>query len=100
MWNHAICSGYVHVSDSNIRALGNGAREEEAMKTVLMGLAGLGMLVISAASVNASPLSTGTNLATPDTGASTFVEQVRHRSWHRRHHRWHRHHHHHHRRWR
>ena len=72
------------------------------MKTVLMGLAGLGMLVIGAASANASPLATGTNLATPDTGASSIVEQARysHRSYHR-HHRSHRsYHHRHHRRWR
>ncbi|MDF2119555.1 hypothetical protein PY365_28740 [Roseiarcaceae bacterium H3SJ34-1] len=70
------------------------------MKTVLMGLAGLGMLVFGAGA-NASPLSTGTNLAAPDTGASGFVEQVRwhHRSYHR-HYRSHRHYYRHHRRWR
>jgi hypothetical protein len=75
-------------------------REEEAMKTVLMGLAGLGMLVFGAGA-NASPLATGTNLATPDTGVSGFVEQVRwhHRGYHR-HYRSHRYHYRHHRRWR
>lgn len=72
------------------------------MKTVLMGLAGLGMLVIGAASANASPLATGTTLATPDTGASSIVEQARYSYHHRRHHRSHRNYHHrrHHRHWR
>jgi hypothetical protein len=52
------------------------------MKKVLMGLAGLGMLVFGAGA-NASPLSTGTNLATPDSGVSSMVDQVRHRYGHR-----------------
>jgi hypothetical protein len=44
------------------------------MKTVLMGLAGLGMLVFGAGA-NASPLATGTNLATPDIGASNIGQR-------------------------
>jgi hypothetical protein len=67
------------------------------MKTVLMGLAGLGMLVFGAAGANASPLATGTNLTTPEVGTTGFIEQAR---WHhRRYHRWHRGYRHH-RRWR
>jgi hypothetical protein len=52
------------------------------MKKILMGLAGLGLLAMGAGA-NASPLSTGTNLATPDSGVSEMVDQVRHRYGHR-----------------
>jgi len=65
------------------------------MRRILMGLAGLGMLAMGA-SANASPLSTGTNLATPSTGASEMIDHVQYRSdWRgpRRHHGWHRGHH-------
>jgi hypothetical protein len=59
------------------------------MRKVLMGLAGLGLLVFGA-SANASPLSTGTNMATPATGASELVDQVQYREWRgpRRHYGW------------
>ena len=60
------------------------------MRKVLFGLVGLGLLVFGA-SANASPLSTGTNLATPATGASELVDHVQYRNhWrgHGRHHGW------------
>lgn len=53
------------------------------MRKILMGLAGLGMLVIGAGA-NASPLSTGTNLATPETGVTEMIDHIQYGYGHRR----------------